>query len=285
MWSGWPAWFLGFSLFHTFTLWELGTNWAETLEFPLLLLGDSCVGARGSLSTSFLCWGTLFTWTLDTTEVVLAGTVVFTAASFRGTLFLPYSPCGVSTIYDLGVSALDLSTPWLHLWLVESCTQTGQVGRRVDFSLASASYLLKSCLDCNNALTALLLCRSLMMADRPVFICLLQRSSAVDGVLLSRGFALNSWRATWWLVSSSSPPMENSLMVWTCLSMKPWPPQYWGLLVVMVNPHLSANSLYSLLVNWVPLSQIFSSGVQSTEKQKCRAEITFLAEMLDIFCT
>ena len=45
------------------------------------------------------------------------------------------------------------------------------------------------------------------------------------------------------------------------------------------NPHLSVNCMSSLLVNWVPLSQIISSGVPSTEKQKLRAEITSL-EML-----
>ena len=44
----------------------------------------------------------------------------------------------------------------------------------------------------------------------------------------------------------------------------------------MVNPYLSANSLYSLLINWVLLSEMISSGVPSTEKQKLRAEIIFL---------
>ena len=41
---------------------------------------------------------------------------------------------------------------------------------------------------------------------------------------------------------------------------------------------LVRNSLYSLLVNWVPLSEMISSGVQSTEKQKLKAEITSLEE-------
>ena len=49
----------------------------------------------------------------------------------------------------------------------------------------------------------------------------------------------------------------------------------------MVNPHLSVNSLYSLLVNWVPLSQMISSGVPITEKQKLWAEITSSEEKLD----
>ena len=40
--------------------------------------------------------------------------------------------------------------------------------------------------------------------------------------------------------------------------------------------YLSAKSLHSLLVSWVPLSQMISSGVSSTEKQKLRAEITSL---------
>ena len=43
--------------------------------------------------------------------------------------------------------------------------------------------------------------------------------------------------------------------------------------------------LVLLLVNWIPLSQMISSGVLSTGKQKLRAEITFLEEMLEIFCT
>ena len=150
----------------------------------------------------------LFTWTLGATEVVL--------------LFLLYWPCGVFTVYHMGVLDLDLTTPWLHLWLVESCTQTGWVGRRVDLSLVWASYVQKSCLDCNNALTTSLFHGGLMMAGRVVFNCLPWWSSVGDGVLLSRGVALNSWRATWWLVPSSSHLLKSFLMIWTYLSMKPW---------------------------------------------------------------
>ena len=152
MWSRWPPWSLDFSVFHHFCTLGARDTLSWDIGIPFIITGRFMCRSIDSLCTSSVCWLILFTWTLGTTEVVLAGTVVFTAASLRCILFLLYSPCVVCTIYDLDVSAFDLPTTLLHLLLEESCTLTGWVGRRVDLSLAWASYLWKCCLDCNDDL-------------------------------------------------------------------------------------------------------------------------------------
>ena len=48
---------------------------------------------------------------------------------------------------------------------------------------------------------------------------------------------------------------------------------------------LVSEFLVLLQVNWVPLSQMISFRVPSTEKQKIGVEITSLKEMREIFCT
>ena len=214
MWSGWLPWFFGFSFFHHFALLGLGTDWTETLEFSLLLLGDSCVGAVDSLCTSSVCWGTLFTWALGTTEAVLAGTVVFTAASFRCIVFLLYSPCGVFTIYDLGVSALDLTTPWLNLWPEESGTQTGLVGRRVEWISLGLSTIAAEVLPglqgCSDHFTVLWrfddglaeLFSSVCYGEalpRMVCYCWGELPSTLEDPLGGWYYAYHiCWRASWW---------------------------------------------------------------------------------------
>ena len=114
---------LGFSFSHHFcTLGVRGTLTWDT-GIPFIIFRVFLCGSN-ELTVHILCvLMNVFTWTLGTTEVVLGKTVVLIAASFRCIIFLLYSPCDVSTIYDLVVSALDLTSPWLHLWLVESCAQ------------------------------------------------------------------------------------------------------------------------------------------------------------------
>ena len=107
----------------TLTLGGFGAHSTETLEFPLLLLGNSCMGARGLINTSFAHCGTLCT---SVALLDLAGAGGGIAASLSCDQFLLYSPCCVSTIYEWGVSVWDLTTPGCHLPLVvESSTQIG----------------------------------------------------------------------------------------------------------------------------------------------------------------
>ena len=54
---------------------------------------------------------------------------------------------------------------------------------------------------------------------------------------------------------------------------------------MILKPYLAAKSWYSLAVNWLPLSEIISSGIPNTEKEELRAEITSLDEVAEWPCT
>ena len=114
--------------------------------------------------------------------------------------FLLYSPCGVSTVYDLGVSALDLATTWLHLWLVKSCIQNGWVSREW------ISPWLKHHICRSPAWIA----RMLWWWLAGLFSSVCYGESFLGMVCYCQGgAALNSSRAIWWLVPSSSHMLEE----------------------------------------------------------------------------
>ena len=62
---------------------------------------------------------------------------------------------------------------------------------------------------------------------------------------------------TWWICAWWSGPGTRWIHVLG----------WWGLLVVTLKPYLAAKSWYSLAVNWLPLSEMISSGILNTEKR------------------
>ena len=55
--------------------------------------------------------------------------------------------------------------------------------------------------------------------------------------------------------------------------------------MVNLKPYLAAKSWYSLAVNWLPLSEMISSGITYTEKEELGAGITSLDEVAGRLCT
>ena len=129
VWSGWPPKLFGYSFSHCFHIHGVRAHSADTLEFPLLLSCNSVIGHRDFVGISFAYWEALVGSTVLLVVVlaalVLAAHVVGIEASFSCSLFLLYSSYGVGTTYDWGASALDFTTPWLHLPPVVATTQTG----------------------------------------------------------------------------------------------------------------------------------------------------------------
>ena len=70
------------------------------------------------------------------------GTTFGIPASFKCIIFLLLSPSGVDTTYDLGISALDLTTALCHCLVKVFFTQTCCLGRTCGSPLAWASWLV-----------------------------------------------------------------------------------------------------------------------------------------------
>ena len=117
-----------------------------------------------------------------------------------------------------------------------------------------------------------------MIAGRIVLYLLFPRSLAGEGMLSSKGVALNCSMAMCGLVPSNPHLMRIFLMVCTRVSINPWPVGWYGLLVVNLNPYYAAKFLYSCAINCFPLSQMISFTLPFSEMIDSRAEITFLLD-------